>query len=71
MEKHLWKAGAMNAEWQPLRKTKDFLFLNENQDHQIARFAKEGCDIVLNPDKKDIKLKVLWLRWRHGLIHHT
>lgn len=43
----------MNAEWQLLRKTKNFFFLNENQGHQIASFAKEGCPLVLSPDKKD------------------
>lgn len=61
----------MNAEWQLLRKTKDFLFVNENQDQQIASFAKEDCHLVLSPDKKDIKLNVLWFRWRRGLIHRT
>lgn len=41
------------------QENKGFLFSNENQNHQIASFAKEGCHLVLSPDKKDINVKVL------------
>lgn len=36
-----------------------FVFFNENQNQQIASFAKKGCHLVPSSDKKDIKLRVL------------
>lgn len=47
------------------------MFFSESQDHKIASFPKESYYLVFSPDKKDFTLKVLWVRQRCGLTHHT